>query len=274
MKRRFYAPAVLFIGLLCAQIVATIHVYQSNRSLLESTLALARSGYLTVPNAHVAEGLDRLSTAFAGGLFFTFSIGAGLSILTLAVVWLWHRVFMRRWRASAICLLTWTALIGAANGNGWNPAASAYLIMVPLATMLAAIRLMPARTTWITPLGALWPVSAVLVLAALWGSVLDNQMFITIRDHLLLGNRVGIAIARAYYGYTLYPAEAFKSINQRQLRTCGLDDSLDRITRQRIERISRINDYLAVPHGAPMDLTFARKHDGPAGGRRDGDALG
>ncbi|PID40053.1 MAG: hypothetical protein CR984_05160 [Proteobacteria bacterium] len=264
MKRRFYAPAVLLVGLLCAQAVATVHVYHSNLALQKNTLVIARTGYLAVPNAYVAKGLDQLTIAFAGGLFFTLSIGAGLSVLTLAAVWLWNRVFRRRRRALTAGLLTWFVLIGAANGNGWNPAASAYLVMVPLATALAAMHLMPARTTLITPAGIFWPVAAILVLAVLWGLVLDNQMFVTIRDHLLLGNRVGIGIARAYYGYTLYPAETFRPIDQRQLRTCGLDKSLDRSSRNRIERISRMNDCLPVPDGAFADMTFSRADGTPA----------
>ncbi len=37
-------------------------------------------------------------------------------------------------------------------------------------------------------------------------------MFTDIRDHLLLGNRAGQSITDAYYAYTLFPAEAFKSL--------------------------------------------------------------
>ena len=44
MKRRLYAPVVLFIGLLSAQIVATAHVYLSNLDLLQATEAVMRAG--------------------------------------------------------------------------------------------------------------------------------------------------------------------------------------------------------------------------------------
>ena len=92
MKRRLYAPAVLLIGLLSAQIVATLHVYLSNMNLLQATETVMRAGYLAVPNARVAAHLDSLTTAMAGGLFFTLSIGAGLSLVTLINAWLWDRI--------------------------------------------------------------------------------------------------------------------------------------------------------------------------------------
>lgn len=255
MKRRLYAPAVLFVGLLSAQVVATAHVYLSNLDLLQATEAVVRTGYLTVPNAQVADQLNRLATAMAGGLFFTLSIGAGLSLVTLIAAWLWDRVFRRRRKASFFFLLLWAAGLILVNDNGLNPVASAYIIWVPLVTGVAAIQLLPKRTTLLSPSGVFWPVSAAIILALLWGLVLDQNMFTNIRDHLLLGNRAGRSITGAYYDYTLYPAEAFKSLDQKQIRTCILGSTLDRSSRDRLERTLRSRDYLPIAAGNPADLT-------------------
>ncbi|BBO72268.1 hypothetical protein DSCA_61980 [Desulfosarcina alkanivorans] len=259
MKRRLYAPAVLFVGLLSAQIVATAHVYLSNLDLLQATETVMRAGYLAVPNKLITEDLNRLAPAMAGGVFFTLSIGAGLSLATLIGAWLWDRVFRRRWTATGCCLVLWTTGLFLVNHNGWNMVASAYLLVVPPVTGIAAIQLMPARTTLLSPTGVFWPVSAAIILALLWGLVLDRHMFTNIRDHLLLASRAGRSITNAYYAYTLFPAEAFKSLEQKQIRTCVLGDTLDRSHWSRIERTVRAHDYLPIPAGTPADLTIG--HD-------------
>ena len=256
MKHRLYAPAVLFIGLLSAQIVATAHVYLSNLDLLQATETVMRIGYLAVPNARVAAHLDSLTTAMAGGLFFTLSIGAGLSLVTLIGAWLWDRAFRRHRKATFFFLLIWAAGLFLVNDNGWNPVASTYLVAVPVITGGAAIQLLPARTPLLSPSGVFWPVSAAIILALLWGLVLDRHMFAKIRDHLLLGNRAGRSITDAYYAYTLFPAEAFKSLDQKQIRTCVLGGTLDRSTWNRLERTVRAHDYLPIPAGYPADLTI------------------
>lgn len=261
MKRRLYAPAVLLAGLLSAQVVATAHVYLSNLDLLQATGAVRRAGYLTVPNARVAEHLDSLSTAMAGGLFFTLSIGAGLSLATLICAWLWDRAFQRRRKAAFFFLAIWTAGLFLVNDNGWNPVAFAYLLVVPLVTATAAIQLLPPRTTLVSPAFVFWPVSAAIILALMWGLVLDRQMFTNIRDHLLMESRVGRSITNAYYAHTLFPAEAFKSLGQKQIRTCVLAGTLDRSSWNRLERTVRAHDYLPVPAGHPADLTIGRDAD-------------
>lgn len=254
MKRRLYAPAVLCIGLLSAQIVATAHVYLSNLDLLQATEALMRSSYLAVPNAKVAAHLDSLTNALAGGLFFTLSIGAGLSLITLIGAWLWDRAFGRRRRVAVMYLLLWLAGLVLINQDGWNLVASTYLVVVPLVTGIAAIQLLPARTTLISPVGVVWPIAAAVILALVWSLVMDRHLFINIRDHLLLANRVGRSITNAYYEYTLFPAEAFKSLAQKQIRTCVLDSGLARNDWMLLERTVRAFDYLPMPAGYPADL--------------------
>ena len=257
MKRRLYVPAVLLIGLLSAQIVATAHVYVSNLDLLQATEALMRNGYLAVPNAKIAARLDSLATALAGGLFFTLSVGAGLSLATLIGAWLWDRAFCRRRRTTVACLLVWLTGLIMINEDGWNLVATAYLVVVPLVTAIAAIQLLPARTTLISPVGVVWPIAAAVILALVWSLVLDRQLFINVRDHLLLSNRAGQSITNAYYEYTLFPAEAFKSLAQKQIRTSVLGAGLDRTAWMRLERTVRTHDYLPMPSGYPADLTIA-----------------
>jgi hypothetical protein len=78
----------LLIGLALAQILASIHVYLSNKDLYDSMMAIKDAGYLPIPNPHVMGKLHKAGPAFFGGLFFTFSIGAAISLLSLALAWI------------------------------------------------------------------------------------------------------------------------------------------------------------------------------------------
>ena len=91
-----YPFSALLIGMFVAQVLATVQVYLSNSDLFESMMAIKDAGYLTVPNQNVIYGLKGFGPAFCGGLFFTFSIGAGISFFALALAWVWDRLFSRK----------------------------------------------------------------------------------------------------------------------------------------------------------------------------------
>ncbi len=59
------------------------------------------------------------------------------------------------------------------------------------------------------------------LLALLWFTQFDSAMFLDLRDNLLLSNLLGRKFSDFYYNYTLYPAEAFKSLDQKMIKTCG-----------------------------------------------------
>ena len=89
----FHPVGILLIGLLMAQILATIQVYLSNLDLYATVSAANAAGYLAIPNQQVMAGLQNFAPAFFGGLFFTFTIGAGITLATMAAVWIWGRIF-------------------------------------------------------------------------------------------------------------------------------------------------------------------------------------
>ena len=93
--RLSYPARALLLGLLVAQIIATRQVYLSNLDLYRSLSAIQAAGYLTIPNQRIMPILQDFGPAFLGGLFFTFSLGVGLSLLSLAAAWVWHRLFSR-----------------------------------------------------------------------------------------------------------------------------------------------------------------------------------
>jgi len=110
----------LLFGLLITQVLATIQVYLSNLNLYVMLAVAKTAGYLTVPNQQVAGSLQKITTAFLGGLFFTFSIGAGICLASLAAAWIWRRVFAKSIFVLVFFLCIWAGLLIAVNIYGWS----------------------------------------------------------------------------------------------------------------------------------------------------------
>lgn len=219
-RHNYLVPALL-PGLIMAQAIATLQVYLSNSELHRSLEIIKARGYLPVPNDLVMPNLNGFLPAFLGGLFFTLSIGAGLSLLGLIVAWVWD--LFPRWKKA---LLTIYAICGlgiliAVNFRGFNLAATAYFLFIPPLVFRAALGGPPSTrraggcVPWI-------PVGSALLLAILWFPHVDSDIFGKVRDRLLLSNRIGQQINQFYYDYTLYAAEVLKSLDQKTLKSCSV----------------------------------------------------
>ena len=119
MKRALQTTAVLLLGLLVAQCIATLQVYLSNTDLHRTLLVLKESGYLVVPNQQILPRLLSLKSAFWGGLFFTLSVGVLLTFLSWSMVWVWDRLFRGNRLVLCFCLLVWLTSIVLINGHGF-----------------------------------------------------------------------------------------------------------------------------------------------------------
>jgi hypothetical protein len=84
-------------------------------------------------------------------------------------------------------------------------------------------------------------------------------MFLDIRDNLLLSNRFGTQINNFYYKYTLYPAEVFKSLDQKTLKTCNLKLIKEKTISQLLERELLNHDYLPVDENVAVDLKISKE---------------
>lgn len=252
MNRFSYAARVLFLGLFTAQVLATIQVYLSNVELYRTLMAISDAGYLPVPNQHTMPGLLEFGPAFFGGLFFTFSVGAGLSIFSLAAAWVWDRLLCRNKYVLIPFLLLWVGCLVEVNRRGFCPMVSCYFLIIPPLVFAATLKWMPplsGQRIWLYRMAHALPIG---LLALLWTSHLDSRMFLDVRDHLLLSNPLGTKINDFYYTYTLYPAEVFKSLNQRLLRTCNLENMQKESPY--LERQLLKHDYLAVAGDGSVDL--------------------
>jgi hypothetical protein len=254
-----YVAKVLALGLFSAQVLATIQVYLSNADLHRTLVVIKAAGYLPIPNQRIMHRLQEFSPAFFGGLFFTLSVGAGLSILSLAAAWIWDRVLFRNRGFLLVFLLLWMGCMAAVNREGFCPIVTSYFLIIPPLVWSAALRWMPAQArhgAWVSRMVYFVPIA---LLAVLWTFEMDNRLFSDIRDHLLLTNPVGEKVNNFYYKYTLYPAEVFKSLDQKILKTCSIENMRAQSIMPYLERGLLDHDYLIVTGDATDDLKITQE---------------
>jgi len=254
------AVRVIFLGLLTSQIIALIQVYLSNTGLYHALLAISEAGYLAIPNQEIVPSLQGFRPAFFGGLFFSLTIGAGLSLLSYAVIWVWDRLFSRNKYLGIFFLLLWLGCLSAVNHKGLEPMVTSYFFFIPAVVTIASLR-------WIHPkygqkkwrhIAAMFFIPLFL-LAILWRSQATSHLFIDLRDYLLLSNRLGVKINDFYYRYTLYAAEVFKALDQKLLKTYRLGDIQDVFLVPTIEKELAENDYLRVDGYPSVDLNVSQE---------------
>ena len=235
-----------------AQAIATLQVYASNRRLFNQMAAVAAAGFLPVPNPEVIPGLLSLGTAMAGGLLYTLSVGAGLAFLSVAAAAWWTGRAPRSRLAAAVPVGIQAALLLLMNSRGFDPWVSLYFIIIPPPVFWMTHRFLARRESPPDRWFVLWRVLPIALLALGWSTHYDRSLFIDLRDHLLLSNAAGQSVSSFYYRYTLYPAEVFKPLDQRLIRTAAWPDAdpPPPDVRQALIR----NDYLPVAAAGDADL--------------------
>jgi Ca2+/Na+ antiporter len=250
---------ILFIGLLIAQVIATIQVYLSNLKLYATVSAVIDAGYLAIPNQQVMGSLQNFAPAFLGGFFFTFTIGAGISLGTMAAAWIWNRIFSRHRSILFLILSVWTAGLLFVNIHGINLIPTLYFLVIPpVLFKLTAKRQSDTEIRW-RRMHQLVHVIPIPLLALLWFTQFDEAMFLDLRDNLLLSNHWGRKFSDYYYSYTLYPAEAFKSLDQKNIKTCALENIHTRSIHQRLKNRLMATGFLLLPNTATVDFKITQK---------------
>ena len=213
-----------------------------------------------MPNRHVLNSLRNLGPAFWGGLFFTFTVGTGCSLGGMAAGWIWVRLFECKRSMLVLMLLVWGVLLVWVNHNGFSLMPTLYFLLIgPVVFYLAARReyRTDIQSNRIKRLINILPIP---LLAMLWFTQYDNNMFLDLRDNLLLSNTYGRKFSNFYYTYTLYPAEAFKALNQKTIKTGNITKIHSRSINERIGKQLIADDYLPVANATDADLVI--KQDG------------
>jgi len=251
----------LFMGMLAAQVIATVQVYLSNLSLHNKITAIKDAGYLAIPNQHILNILPDFGPAFFGGIFFTLSVGAGLSLYSIAAMWIWTRLLFCKKHYLVLFLLPLAGCVLKVNLQGFSPVVTSYFLVIPVVVFFVTKKWttdQPEQRSWLKEILHFVPV---VMLTLLWTIQMQSSMFIDIRDNLLLSNSFGRKINGFYYKYTLYPAEAFKSLHQKTLKTCNLgsinEETIETLLRNELIRY----DYLEVEKDKIVDLVIKKEAD-------------
>lgn len=254
MNRCPHAFKALLSGLLSAQVLATVHVYLSNAGLYRKLVAIKAAGYMTMPNREIMNGLQDFGPAFFGGLIFTLTAGAGISILALAALWIWDRLFLRNTLVLILILLIWAGFLWQVNSKDFCPVVTAFFLVIPAAVIAAALICMPSRRDKNIWMDGVIQIVPIILLALLWTSQIDGSLFSNLRDHFLLSNPLGTKINDFYYKYTLYPAEALKTLDQKILKTSHLEYIKEKRTKELVQKELLKYDYICVENDANVDL--------------------
>jgi hypothetical protein len=253
--------STVLTGLSIAQLVAMAQVYFSTLQLFGEVSALHQAGYLEI---HTLKALQRLGTfgpTVFGGLFFTLSTGAGLTLATIIAVWIWHNLTQCNRLVLILLLIIWAAGLLMVNINGFNLFGSLYFALIPAGVYLVYLRCLPQESDRKGLLNRLLPLYPLAFLAIIWGIQADSRLFVNIRDFLLLSNPVGKSVNDYYYRYTLYPAEAFKSLEQKLQRPIRLTDIRPAALGRRVASQMRYRDYLVVGNDEPVELEIKKTGD-------------
>lgn len=257
--RLLYPLRVLLFGLMIAQIIGTVLVYMSNHALARKLSAVQAAGYGPLPGTHLDPALGGVFAAFSGGVFFTLSIGAGIVLLCLGASLLIEAFRGRVGRALVLVVLglAWLAVLLWANAKGLNYGLSAFLILLP-PPVLAASLAWSTRRRYSRQLPWRRTIHMLLIVAlTIWWFVrLDTDIFVNIKDNLMLTSRPGIKAVQLYYKYNLYAAEAFKSLEQKQVKTCVLENFTNAAEHRRLAHRLVDYSYFTIPAAtaAPLDL--------------------
>jgi hypothetical protein len=204
--------------------------------------------------------LRKAAPAFFGGLFFTFSIGAGISLLSLALVWIWDRMLYRKIFLLYVFLVLWVVCLAALNFHGFKLFVTLYFLLIPPVVFITAAKQMSYLKKKNQRSNEILHVIPVIVLALFLSWQIDSRMFTDFRDIYLLSNPVGSKINKFYYKYTLYPAEVFKSLNQKMLKTAMIENQKTDVSRM-LENIFLNDDYIPIQQNIDADLKVVSTGD-------------
>ena len=241
----------IWAGLIVAQAVATLQVKQSNLALYAKMESVRQAGFLSVPNQFVLPSLKTLTSAFWGGLFFTFSLGAALTLVTMTAAWLLSYIGSRNRLQRYLPIFLWAMLLIWINLSGLDLYVNLYFVLIPPVVFLCNRRRIETNRQWRNMVFHLLPV---IFLALMWFTQFDRYLFVDIRDRLLLSNPIGQRINNFYYHYTLYAAEVFKSPSQKLIKTSFIDISPKSSQHKLLEHILIPFDWLPVESNVSVDL--------------------
>lgn len=250
-------PWPFFAGVLTAQIVAMLFLWDSNQRVIERAWLIEANGYLSIPTYRAAVSLDRMGSLACGGLFFSLTLGVALSVLTVS----WQKMHARLPRLRTCVGVSggglWIACVWGVNANGFSGWPTLFFVLVPLSVLMTPGRFSPAEAAPPKRLFFLSFAVPLVILSGVLAFTYDDSMFVRFRDAVLLKNPLGEAMNRFYYHHTLTAAEAIKPLHQKSVRTFRWEGPWPSSVRDEIGAILTNNDYVPVTEDAAPDIAVS-----------------
>jgi hypothetical protein len=159
------------------------------------------------------------------------------------------------------CVLAWLTSLVLINSQGFCIFITLYFLFIP-GTVFVATSKLSAQSKSSAAYRQLLLLVPLLLLSLLWATQANSRFFLNLRDKLLLSNSAGIRVNDFYYKYAYYPAEVFKSLDQKLLKSCSIGSIQRKPVEQALERTLLAYDYLPVDETRhPADLVV-REGDG------------
>ncbi len=251
---------MLLFGLGLCQVLFTALVYVSNHRLYAELAGMKAAGYLVVPNELVMPSLVQFMPAFCGALFFTLTIGAGLTLAAFFAAWVHKRLFPGSRVYPAVLVAAWLALLITCNLQGWNLPATIVFLLVPPAVFAAARTWMPPAQIGDGRVRAAH-IIVVAIAAVAWIPCLQQDVFISIRDYILLSNPAGKQVNAFYYSYTLYPANMIQPLANQLIKPCRIKNAASPARYRQIAERLIAYDYLPIAEDAPCGITIRSENN-------------
>jgi len=260
MKKGLSTPLVLLSGLFTAQVGFMLLVYVSNHELLTALKEIhgTEAAYFTIPAGNVVTRLGQLFTAFNGGLFFTFTLGAGLSVTAFSFGWVWYHLLGRNKNILCLAIICWVGCVAMLNYNGPQFIISGTFLLIPLVVFSLTVVPRPPDCERFSKACLSLHILLLFLSVLGMGYFGGNVSFSNFRDTFLLSNPAGIMINDFYYRYTLHAARVFKPLDKRTVNTCSIDVGGDDALGNRLEKILVNADFFPVTPGINVDLIITK----------------
>ena len=164
MLHLLFLCKVSLLGLSIAQVLSTVQVYASNKDYYAFLTSVQEAGYLVVPNEYVFSTLRDFGPAFCGGLFFTFTAGAALTILSSGSAWAWDRLFSRNRIVLFLLSILLLICLVLANIQGFSPLITGYLLFIPSLVFGFTLRWLPEEPKNQSYINIIYPLIPFLML--------------------------------------------------------------------------------------------------------------
>ncbi|MBW1893777.1 MAG: HEAT repeat domain-containing protein [Deltaproteobacteria bacterium] len=251
---RFKILVIFTVGLFVSQVLSFIHVYLSNIVYQDTLAAITHAGYLAVPSQVAASELKTFFAAFNGGLFFTLTIGLCLIVLSFLFAWLLYRLPVRSTLTFILPFVVWLFCLVYTNLEGFSSLVFFQFFVIPPITFILSMKVLLHHREKQTGKNPTMHMAIFTAFAIFTASSADMNIFLDIRDGLLLNTPVGRSINAFYYDNSLYAARVFKSPGQRLLKTCDLNSEIPIFLKKKIIKRLLLHDYIPVESNVTPDL--------------------